>query len=444
MPVDTTSAAGVRSLVKSSKQVVASNNSIGGTTTRITNPSAATQSYIAKNKKVMIPVLGKDGNTVENLINVDTTTTHPAASTGLIYCNTPIKVTTTDANGTPITMTYQGYYRSTAKTPDNLPNTKTFNPKGSSAVDKVAYPDPAEYSWNLPPHKWSRPLWKGKDPNFTPAGLPHSPGNDSYRRGRLWYYMGDPHAYVIDPKGNKIQNANRMFGFQFMFNPESFGTQTAVQMDATPNQADRFLSIAGAFPATETITFTVYLDRTNDFADLYSQIVTKRKNSDGKTISEIRVDDSLGVNSANTSFINASDINDAMAAIYKEGFNEKASDVKDKVADLLRRGTIADIEYLYKAINGAGPGGASSTSWVNGRGIPTSDIGWLMPTLLLIDVGPLSYQGYVTNLAVTHTGFTPNMVPIRSTVTISLNVLATAGLTSALAVKKGASTGGNN
>jgi hypothetical protein len=82
------------------------------------------------------------------------------------------------------------------------------------------------------------------------------------------------------------------------------------------------------------------------------------------------------------------------------------------------------------AINGPGPGGTSSANdhWKNGRGIITADIGFLMPTLLNIDVGPLSYIGYVTSMSVNHTMFTQDMIPIQSTVNISLNLLATAGL----------------
>jgi len=110
--------------------------------------------------------------------------------------------------------------------------------------------------------------------------------------------------------------------------------------------------------------------------------------------------------------------------------NGKRSSVEDKLVDLFQRGTLADIEYLYKAINGAGPGSTASGGdyWKNTRGTITADIGFLMPTLLNIDVGPLSYVGYVTSMSVNHIMFTQDMIPIRSTVNISFNLLATAGL----------------
>jgi hypothetical protein len=39
-------------------------------------------------------------------------------------------------------------------------------------------------------------------------------------------------------------------------------------------------------------------------------------------------------------------------------------------------------------------------------------------------------MGYLTSLQVNHLSFTESMIPMRSDVTISLNLLATAGITS--------------
>jgi hypothetical protein len=108
-------------------------------------------------------------------------------------------------------------------------------------------------------------------------------------------------------------------------------------------------------------------------------------------------------------------------------FQTSAEQLEDKLLDLFERGTIADVEYLYRAINGPGAG---DTLWTNRRGIQTADIGYLIPTLLNIDIGPLAYRGYVTSLGVQHVRFTPDMIPISTRVSINLNLLATAGLTS--------------
>jgi hypothetical protein len=196
-------------------------------------------------------------------------------------------------------------------------------------------------------------------------------------------------------------------------------------MDATPNQNDRFLGTVGAFPATESIAFNLEINRVNDFA--CANAALKRPTNIGST---------LGGGTSNN-FITSADVAKLLPYYQNNGSfsaslikNGKKKTVEDKLVDLFQRGTIADIEYLYMAINGAGPGSTASggDSWKNGRGIITADIGFLMPTLLNIDIGPLSYMGYVTSMTVNHTMFTQDMIPIQSMVQVSLNLLATAGI----------------
>lgn len=283
--------------------------------------------------------------------------------------------------------------------------------------------NPNEYDWNLPPHKWSLPTLPTvvNAAHYKDNGFTKKPAvSDKYRRGRLWW-KANPMISTVDANGNTSQlsagDANRKYGFQFMWNPETVGTQVSVQLDATPSVQDRFLGVTGAFPATQTVSFTIRLDRTNDFACAALNLpilsdIARSTSPAGDVISVEQIKQ--------------------FAKFYNKGDSFAAADKEEKLykklIDLFQRGTIADIEYLYRAINGPGPGGAGS-EWMNGRGIKTADIGWLMPTLLHVDVGPLSYDGYVTALQVNHLSFTPNMTPIRSDLTISLNVLATASLT---------------
>lgn len=294
--------------------------------------------------------------------------------------------------------------------------------------------NPNEYDWNLPPHAWSRPLTTAivNEAHYVDNGFTskRSIVSDKYRRGRLWW-KANPQISTVDANGNTTQlskgDANRKYGFQFIWNPETVGTQVAVQLDATPSAQDRFLGVTGAFPATQTVSFTIRIDRTNDFACAALGLpvlndIARSASAAGDVISIEQV----------KQFARFYKLADSFAVSDKE---EK---VYKKLVDLFQRGTVADIEYLYKAINGPGPGGAVGNEWMNGRGIKTADIGWLMPTLLHVDVGPLSYDGYVTSLQVTHLAFTPNMTPIRSDLTISLNVLATASLTT---YEAGASSG---
>ena len=304
------------------------------------------------------------------------------------------------------------------------------NKPATNAVIPVPAQDPNEYQWNLPPHKWSMPFRAGDDPKNMPAHSKNNHSSDRYRRGRIWWKATDTSLTVTDANGKNttVDNSNRKYGFQFLWNPETFGTQVSVQMDATPQSQDRFLGTVGAFPATETISFTIRLDRTNDFA-----CANAKFNRPSNIINDVN---GSGLNN----FIGVKEVSEFIPYYQHFGSFSAANSslggvpatMEKKLVDLFQRGTLADIEYLYKAINGPGPGNTASGGdyWKNARGIITADIGFLMPTLLNIDIGPLSYMGYVTSLQVNHLAFTEGMIPTRSDVTISLNLLATAGITS--------------
>jgi hypothetical protein len=313
-----------------------------------------------------------------------------------------------------------------------------INEKKDGKFVPVKTADPGDYEWNLPPHAWSLPYFATSDPQSTPSGFVGVP-SDKYRRGRIWWKQSDNTLKMVTFNGegedveSTISNENRQYGFQFLWNPETFNTSVAVQMDATPNAADRLLGMVGAFPATQQITFVVRLDRTNDFACAAN--LFKRP-----TAESANYYDSTNSGKQSLDYIQISEVDKFIKYYLKSSFgvgsgassgNKNSAarkSIQEKLVDLFQRGTVADVEYLYKAINGSGPGEGSF--WRNPRGTYTADIGFLQPTLLNIDIGPLSYQGYVTNMAVTHIGFTPNMTPIRTDLSISLNVLATAGVTS--------------
>lgn len=302
-----------------------------------------------------------------------------------------------------------GYYQETATpTPPN------------SYPDKPVR-DPNKYKWNLPPHAWSVPLMPAYT-GFMPDGYKKAGSGDRYRRGRIWWHSNDPNSKIFKQaaagkKTTLSTDDSRRYGFQFIWNPESFTTGISVQLEATPDTKDRFLAVAGVFPGTESISFNIRVDRTNDFA------------AAGNLGRPSDIEHVKGTPFSN--FLTAKDVKDLIPYYKRSGtfsHASKDSDVINQLIDLFQRGTIADIEYLYRAINGSGP--SAGDKWVNSRGQHTADIGFLMPTLLNVDIGPLSYQGYVTSMNVTHLAFTPDMTPIRSDVTVSLNLLATAGITS--------------
>jgi hypothetical protein len=259
------------------------------------------------------------------------------------------------------------------------------------------------YQWNLPPHEWSMPVEpSAMDPDLVVHTQKYMVGaSHKWRRGRVYWFAKTDNAYLGSNKYNDgTDKSDPRYGFQFLWNPDQFSTQVQMNMGITPSFADKFVDVAGAFPSGEVLTVVVKLDRTNDFAAIKS--IPK----DSKLTY-----DQLAKQYATNSFYNSNNSHDSSFA----------STFVHKIQELQKLGTIADVEYLYKAINGPG--------WVNkATGRESSDIGFLSPTLLRIDIGPLSYLGYVSAMNVTHTNFSRAMIPITTDVSLQFNLMATAGL----------------
>lgn len=264
------------------------------------------------------------------------------------------------------------------------------------------------YQWNLPPHKWSMPVepsdMVGNAVVNQKARKLNIGVSDRYRRGRLYWYARPGNKYATSTTTNTgTDKKDPRYGFQFMWNPDTITTSVAVNLDITPTFADKFVDVAGAFPSGEALAFTVRLDRTNDFACIQGI----------RTGVATPSEDTIAARFADKQYYDLSGTFDTTGS-YQDYF-------KDKIKELRKLGTLADIEYLYKAINGPG--------WTNqATGRDSSDIGFLSPTLLRIDIGPLSYLGYVNNISVNHIAFSRSMVPIRTDVSLQFNLMATAGL----------------
>ena len=273
---------------------------------------------------------------------------------------------------------------------------------------------PTDYRWNLPPHEWSLPLQPQRlDPTF----VGKQSTADSFhglRRGRIWFWGGASDITQLDDKGQAktagaiateklkagdvqvgsggvLSQSDNKYGFQFLWNPSSISTSVARNMDITPSPADTLKVVAGAFPGQETVTFNIQLDRVNDFACL--------KGMSNPTL---------------------------FSKYYGSGYPGVKEDFSKQINSLLSRGTMADLEYLFKAINGG-------YAWKNLLGKKTANIGFLMPTLLGMQIGPdlesLNYVGWLTNIGIQHTDFTQNMVPLRTTVSINMECFAGSAIT---------------
>jgi hypothetical protein len=279
-------------------------------------------------------------------------------------------------------------------TPKNI---KTRPPKNPSN----------DYKWNLPPHRWSMPVKPTTVQKELYEGIEGYTPDETYRRGRIWWYFNantdysDAGALIKQKVG-----AERKYGFQFMWNPESYSTSVQLNTEITPHPTDRFAGVAGLFPSGESISFTLRLDRTNDFY-CFRHLIKKQYG--------LGAFQSAGGEQA---------YENAMGDFYTGSFFSNGSiRMGKKIKDLMELGTIADLEYLFVAVNGP--------QWKNIIGRPTGDIGFLSATLLRVDIGPSSYVGYINSLNVNHIAFSQDMTPIRTDVQISMNLMASAGLADA-------------
>jgi hypothetical protein len=268
------------------------------------------------------------------------------------------------------------------------------------------------YKWNLPPHKWSLPV----DPSSI-LDTVKSPNKDLHTKRRGIIFVGrkyNGNTIATDAKTGKKENTgtgsySSNYGFQFLWNPETFNQSTSVNWGITPDQNDRMSLLTGLVSSNSTIDFTLRIDRTNDFACAKSYNLIEKYQDDIFKRAGVR-----GISP------------DTLANFYAEGKAPNsdadfAANIDDKITDLLRRGTEADLEFLYRTINGDG----YSTSW----GTFTSNINFLLPTIIRLDLGPQKLVGMVQSVNVTHLAFTREMIPIRTDVALSIDLRTAIGLT---------------
>jgi hypothetical protein len=316
----------------------------------------------------------------------------------------------------------------------------TNNPK--SAFGGVT--NPINYKFNLPPHLWSLPIRPINVGTREETFVKNTTYNSFHglRRGRLWFFLGEydlsktnqgttvksssslsgltsspgpseAAAYAAAAKRGKTITGDRDYGFQFLWNPESISSSVSVNLDVTPSSADRFRSVSGVFLGSTTVTVNIVLDRTNDFACF--------KGDQG-----FAVDDTP---EGKRHFVQPTEY---WAKYYRASYPQenKTTPISTRVYELMDKGTLADLEYLFKTINGAGAG--KEKDWVNLLGRKTADIGFLQPVLVGMQLGPtidsLSYVGWINSLNVNHVAFTESMIPIRTMVTITMQTMTGTGI----------------
>lgn len=295
--------------------------------------------------------------------------------------------------------------------------------------DKYKKVVPLNYKWNLLPHDWSlpfRPIQSGSEY----VGNDVTDNFHGLRRGRIWFWDAANSIENLGTDGKtstadatKIASSektidattDRYWGFQFLWNPETVQSNVARNMDITPSSADSLRVVSGAFPGQETFTVNLVLDRVNDFACARATNLVTDGNGVALTTNLDRYQ----------KYYTSQEYPNADTSIT---FSEKFSKV-------LAQGTMADLEYLFRAINGTLKVGGVSREWNNLLGKKTANIGYLQPSLMGFQFGPsldnLAWVGWISNLSINHTMFTENMIPLRTEVTISAEAFTGSGVGSA-------------
>lgn len=89
---------------------------------------------------------------------------------------------------------------------------------------------------------------------------------------------------------------------------------------------------------------------------------------------------------------------------------------------ILTRGTMADIEYIFRMINGK-----TFPTWWDVLGDGSGDWGMFLPRPVIMSLGdgPTSHRlrGFFSSMSITHTIFAPGMIPILSRVNVKIERL---------------------
>lgn len=271
---------------------------------------------------------------------------------------------------------------------------KKTNSSSVTTTDATLKP-PFAYKYNAPMVKTA--YMSGYSPQAISAANPDlitSPGNFKNAANEAWKTSGDngiagakgviqmssflaQHTKITDTAKKQAFFDESMYGFKFLYNPNSvsmtWGINTEVNTQMESMGLDKSVPLtSGLF--NSTITFELLLNRIEDMNYI---------NESG-----------LISSNAGSPYPSPVSTND-LKMIYKKG-------------------TMYDIEYLFRAVNGYN---AQYNSSLNGL---TADRGWLYALPIELHLGDgLHYLVRLTTLNVNHNMFNERMVPTLTTVSLT-------------------------
>jgi hypothetical protein len=180
---------------------------------------------------------------------------------------------------------------------------------------------------------------------------------------------------------NGAGNADKPWGFRFAYNPTSISYTTAMDTSIDWMLADK--DPANYIGGNVSVGFTLYLNRMPDMTELAGK--------KGKT------------------------------GTYGKNYPRELRE--EEIQGILNRGTEYDLEFLYRVLNGEPKPSDNTLLTYNVAGKPavTSDFGYITGTPVWLKIhNNLRYKGSVASLSVNHVIFNELMVPMFSTVDVTM------------------------
>jgi len=365
------------------------------------------------NQQALISFL--KANNIHDLLNPSGTVNASSLSSTLLaqyntlysnYTNDQITLTNTTASvnaanaavgalGTQITISQNQLNKNIVAAAKGKPLSSTVAPGG---LANAAIPDPSLYTYNIPMVS-SAYLNKGPqvdsagnsalivDPGayqqVTNAWQSSSNGTFSGAKGSIQAsrdHYSAAFSQNIFGSTSSVSLGNSTYGFKFLYNPTSVDMTWGVVEQVNPSfetSGQDTSNLISPALAASTISFSLILNRIGDM-----------------------------------SYLNDSGLLPNVGNPYKMAGTPSATDLKD----IYEKGTMYDLEFLFRA------GGGTNAIYTSGLNGSTADKGFLMPMPIELHLGArLRYLGRIAALDVTHVIFNERMVPIFSTVNVTVS-----------------------
>ena len=255
----------------------------------------------------------------------------------------------------------------------------------TGSIGNAGYPI-ASYIYNAPMVKsaYLSAFGPQQQTSLTPVSTPGNYDNGKnawttgYEAAKGTIQMNASYATNLSKASSQTSNKydENLYGFKFLYNPTevgmAWGLVEGVNWELIQSGLDKIQPIGAGLTQT-TISFSVLLNRINDM-----------------------------------SYLDSNGLIPGVTNPY-ETFKTKSGNINDELKMVYQKGTMYDMEYFFKTVNGFN---SVYTSSLNGE---TADQGWLngIPVELHLGAG-LRYLVRISNIDINHLMFNERMVPIKS------------------------------